>query len=250
MADANAARDEHDDAERRRAIVEDFLKSRAAAQLAGKVGDDARTVAESELAKRWNIDRQDAWEAALRSAMSGNGGDSAGIASELEAAAARWDDGVPVRDLTVAESLERAAEQLSARFPSHQLQLGERTDSWGRWLTINWIDGPTEAEVQQVAIAHTGVQSDPDGAAVRYAFYGASTWRDFSADRQDAAARALLDAGIRRDDADPDFTAGLPEGRNVITVAGVELSIALDPSFEQLVRAILDGTSFPALDGS
>ncbi len=115
----------------------------------------------------------------------------------------------------------------------------------GRWLTVSWTDGPTETDVQQVAIAHTGVQTEPDGTAVRYAFYGASTWRDFSVGQQDWAARALLEAGIRRDDTEPEFTSGLPNGADHVTIAGVDIPVELDPSFEQLVRAVLDGTTFP-----
>ncbi len=77
---------------------------------------------------------------------------------------------------------------------------------------VSWTDGPTETDVQQIAIAHTGVQTGPDGAAVRFAFYGASTARLQRGAAGLGGTGAPRSPGIRRDDSDPEFTTGLPEG--------------------------------------
>lgn len=73
--------------------------------------------------------------------------------------------------------------------------------------------------------------------------YGLSTWRDFSATAMAWAQKVWADAGVTRDPEDSDYVVGVPDGQSTMLVAGLEISVELDPPLEQLIRSLLDQTT-------
>jgi len=237
------ADDERDPAGQRRAAADDFMRSHAAAELVARVNEDAEAVQETLERRGVQIDRAEAWDAAMRSAIHAGETDPAAAAlqAELDAAAARWDDGATVDTLDVDSSRARARDALTAAFPDADIDVTDRDDAWGSWLVLEWTDGPTEQDVTDVAQRFVGVH-ELDGRHVRYAFYGLSCWRDYSPTATAWAERTLAAAGITRDDGDPDYVTGLPDDPDVttITVEGTPIPIDMDPPLERLIRTLLD----------
>ncbi|PZE92492.1 hypothetical protein [Curtobacterium sp. MCBD17_008] len=95
------ADDERDPASQRRTAADDFRRSHAAAELVARVNEDADAVQETLERRGVHIDRAEAWDAAMRSAIHAGEIDPAAAAlqAELDAAAARWDDGATVDTL-------------------------------------------------------------------------------------------------------------------------------------------------------
>ena len=57
------------------------------------------------------------------------------------------------------------------------------------------------------------------------------------------AQKVWADAGVTRDPEDSDYVVGVPDGQSTMLVAGLEISVELDPPLEQLIRSLLDQTT-------
>ncbi|MEK6310995.1 MAG: hypothetical protein V4755_09830, partial [Curtobacterium sp.] len=224
-------------AARRRAVSDDFLRSHAAAEVVAHLNEDALTVRDALTSR--GIDRAEAWEAALHAVVNAEEQTPEQVEADFAAAARRWEDGAELDNVDPAQSQSSAEAALRTAFPGAEITVTGRDDAWGRWLVLEWTDGPTEQHVTDVAKQFVGVQED-SGRAVRHAFYGISTWRDYSAEAIADAERAFAAAGIRRDEKDPEYVTGIAEDASIVEVAGQRIDVSFDAPLESLVKAFLD----------
>jgi Large polyvalent protein associated domain 29 len=64
---------------------------------------------------------------------------------------------------TVAEKAKAIKQELKAKYPSHKFSVRSENYSMGSSFYVSWIDGPTEAEVKEIANKYKDVRHDENG---------------------------------------------------------------------------------------
>jgi hypothetical protein len=187
-------------------------------------------------------DRDEVWARALQQALAVDrqfDGDASREFDQVIDAAKR---GQQVTNVPVAESYAAIADALYETFPTADFEVRCDPDPWGAVVTVIWSDGPARAAVADVCRRYTSVVVTETGA-FRYAVYETACERHLTPASLAWAEGQFSAHGITRDPDEPeDFTQGIPEGAEQITVAGVDVPVSGDPSLDDLIFRLLERT--------